>query len=170
MTNAVENYMAALNGAAPDMGALAKLGVPMAEAISICSAAHKPAEVPPLPYAPEPMPERAASVADALSKLPRFAPEPEFAVAPLAPEVPNLRLDMYMPPVPRCPAIAAHQEPVHELSALSLLHTLITMVESGRADITVLVQQGFSPHTAEELSALIRSANPVLVSPTRSLT
>lgn len=136
MTSAVETYLANLNGAAPDMAELHRLGVPLSEAVAMCAAAHKP-------------------------------PEPAPVVAEPVPEARTLNLDCYKPPV-ASPKIAAHQEPVHELSALSLLHTLSQMTDSGRADITLLVQQGFSPHTAAELCNLIRCAHPFNVSPVRS--
>jgi len=69
----------------------------------------------------------------------------------------KLNLAMYVPPLPRVPQ---HMEPVGELSALSLLHTLCQMIDSGRPDVTLLVHSGFSPHTAEELTSLIHSAHP----------
>ncbi|WP_409188842.1 hypothetical protein [Bradyrhizobium sp. RDM4] len=148
MTIEVEAYLASLNGAAPDMADLARLGVPLSEAVAICAAAYKQPE--PLPL---PLPLTAADLA-----LPRFALDPEFKLAEVAPAEPvNLNLAMYMPPVPR---LAAHREAVHELSALSLLHTLSSMVESGRADINVLLDVGFSLHTAEELCNLIGCAHP----------
>jgi hypothetical protein len=63
MASEVEKYLAGLNGAAPDMAALQKLGVSLDEAIAICAKAHKPepflnlaAYVPPrsAPAIPEP--------------------------------------------------------------------------------------------------------------------
>jgi hypothetical protein len=42
------------------------------------------------------------------------------------------------------------------------------MIESGRADPTLLVREGFTTHTAEEIAGLIRCAHPIQVS-TRSL-
>lgn len=130
MTSEVETYLATLNGAAPDMGELHRMGVPLAEAVDICSAAHKAPEPLPLPIVEEPSVER------------------------------KLNLAMYKEPLPRS---APHLEPVHELSALSLLHTLCSMIDAGRADVTLLVHQGFSPSTAEELAALIQSAHPIQV-------
>jgi hypothetical protein len=41
----------------------------------------------------------------------------------------------------------------------SVLHTLVVQIESGRADLTELINTGFSEHTASELVGLIRSAH-----------
>jgi hypothetical protein len=127
---AASEYLAALNGAAPDMAKLHELGVPLSEAVAICESHHK---------APEPAPVATP------------APKPVAAVKPL-------NLACYMaPPAPAAPA--PKSDAMDGMSAMSMLHTLCEMAVSGQhACFTTLRQDGFSESTSRELVKIINAS------------
>jgi hypothetical protein len=140
----------AIQSGSPDITILHAQGLGQKDAVEVCTAIaarHAPkAEPMPAPVV-KPVP---------LPKLAEAAPMPPLLVAP-APVV-------QIPTTP-APKREPYLEPVGELAALSLLHTLVTMVvDSGRADITLLIDHGFSPSTSAELTNLIACAHPHLVS------
>lgn len=128
---AARNYLASLNGAAPDMGELQRLGVPMQRAIALCSARHKPAE-PPKPVVKA-----------------QAAPKPE------------LNLAAYVPPIepPRKVPIVANTNDVDRILCLSLLHTVVEMISGNcHIDPTRLAWEGLSDAASNELCNFMRRA------------
>jgi hypothetical protein len=125
LSPAVEAYLAALDGAAPDMGELHRLGVPLQEAVAICESHHK---------APEPAP------------VAKPAPKPVAVKATSAP----LNLTCYVaPPAPAASELDA------ESAASQLHDLLQEIERGRPADVTALVRAGWSASTARELVKII---------------
>lgn len=133
MANAAKAYLKNLDGAPPDMGELARLGVPQDEAIALCEKYHRPPEPPkPVAVAPAPQPAPVAPRGICINPVP-------IGYAPRA-------IPATMPP---------ERESLPRMAAISMLHSLAQQWDSERADIAALVSDGWSRALAEEFAFII---------------